>query len=138
MGDKPNPFQGAVNQYLFESPNASYLEVYQYGIEIQAENGPVFNVTTDVKFGFHSRRHPKRQIFNYETRDAINSSVIDSSKPLRVIIHGWQNSADTPVIHPIIDAYLDRFDVNVMIVDWKMMAKETYLIAREVIDLLGR
>lgn len=131
-----------INKYLFGAPNATYLADYKKGVPLKllsaGEETPQFDTKKDVKFGFSSKQHPVRQEFTFDTRAEITSTRLDFTKPLRVIIHGWQNSGNSPMIKTVSEAYLDKKDVMIMVVDWSLLAKENYLLARELTQDVGK
>lgn len=45
-----------------------------------------------------------------------------SNAPVKVITHGWMSSADNSAVMLIKDAYLKRYDVNVIGVDWSSVS----------------
>ncbi|XP_029727440.2 lipase member H isoform X1 [Aedes albopictus] len=53
------------------------------------------------------------------------ASNYDAQLPTKVIIHGWRNSVSSPVCQQIKDAYLQRQDMNVLVVDWGPLAQDT-------------
>ncbi|XP_063704007.1 phospholipase A1-like [Culicoides brevitarsis] len=122
--------------YLFNATNTTYLEDFEKGIPlIPVRAGEDFDLQKDVKFGFLSKNHPNREIFTYEEREFIPSKAdFVSKKPLRVIIHGWKNDGNSPMIQTITEAYLNTSEVTLMVVDWSRLASENYLVARELIN----
>lgn len=128
-----------INEYLFGSPNATYLDDYKKDpIVLRAGSDSEFDVKKDVNFGFMSKANPERKVFTFETRNDITSSVIDETKPLRVIIHGWKNDGDSPMIKNITEAYLQEQDVTIMVVDWSLLASQNYFVARGLIIDVAR
>uniref|UniRef100_A0A1E1W799 Lipase domain-containing protein n=3 Tax=Pectinophora gossypiella TaxID=13191 RepID=A0A1E1W799_PECGO len=70
--------------------------------------------------------------------DSILSSNFNPYVPTVVIAHGWlsnQNSDLNPVIR---DAYLDKSDVNVIVLDWRRLAISGYVTAASGVPAVGR
>lgn len=125
-----------INDLLFSDPAATYLDDYKNKIPItplRAGEESQFDLEKDVKFRFTSNVNPIPQIFTFDQRATITSDIFDVTKPLRVIIHGWKNEADSPMIKNVSSAYMKKQDVTLMVVDWSLLAKENYLLARDLI-----
>uniref|UniRef100_A0AB38ZEP9 Venom lipase 1 n=1 Tax=Oncocephalus sp. TaxID=2944721 RepID=A0AB38ZEP9_9HEMI len=62
----------------------------------------------------------------------------DTKKPTRIIVHGWMGSGTSKFSLAFIDAYLPKFDYNLIVVDWGGRAKKFYPTARQSIVLIGK
>ncbi|XP_050088339.1 phospholipase A1 VesT1.02-like [Anopheles aquasalis] len=54
--------------------------------------------------------------------ESIAVSNFGANRPTRVIVHGWLNSADSPVARTIRETYLLQWNYNVIVVDWSVCA----------------
>ncbi|XP_035781036.1 phospholipase A1 VesT1.02-like [Anopheles albimanus] len=54
--------------------------------------------------------------------ESIATSNFGANRPTRVIVHGWLNSADSPVARTIRETYLLQWNYNVIVVDWSACA----------------
>lgn len=69
---------------------------------------------------------------------ALKSSNFNSSRPTRVVIHGWMNDCNSPVNVGTIPALVQSSDCNVICVDWGSSAKNPiYPIARYAVESTG-
>lgn len=82
------------------------------GQEIQ----PSFNARTDVRFLVFT---PANRLVGQEALlgniASLRATNYDSSRPTRVIIHGFQNDATSEVNILITEAYLRSFNFNVIV-----------------------
>lgn len=88
-------------------------------LENDVSVSPMFNAQTETHMWLYTRRNPENpQILKLGVPDSVQNSYFDSSKPLRIIIHGWNSNRESPVNVLIRRAYLEKDDVNVIVVDW--------------------
>ncbi|CAH2102772.1 unnamed protein product [Euphydryas editha] len=66
------------------------------------------------------------------------TSNYDSSKPLKVIAHGWNRDGTSSVNTMITSAFLNDRDVNVIVVDWRESASGDYISASIRVPAAGR
>lgn len=80
---------------------------------------PFFSAWFDVEFHLYTRSNPttvqKLELYNEAT---IRSSNFRGSRQTRFIIHGYQNNGNSDVNIKLRDAYLQKGDFNVIVVDW--------------------
>ncbi|XP_046750691.1 pancreatic triacylglycerol lipase-like [Diprion similis] len=69
--------------------------------------------------------------------DTLDNSNWDSSRPTRIVIHGWINSYKSSICTKIRDAYLAEDDYNVVVVDWSKITFRLYGFARRRITMVG-
>ncbi|KAG4068150.1 hypothetical protein HA402_001575 [Bradysia odoriphaga] len=50
----------------------------------------------------------------------------DPNKETKIIIHGWRSNTNSDTVQNIKDAYLQKYDVNVIAVDWASVASNFY------------
>lgn len=123
------PDIAALNIYLYGHPNPEWLEYLDEDgkinhslihppktVEVPIE--PFYNALTSVKFYIYTRKEPNRQQVLLENMESIKSSTFNRKKPLRFIVHGWQNSEKSDSIQLIKNAYLKKGDYNIFSVDW--------------------
>lgn len=78
-----------------------------------------FNAEKETYFYLFTRKNPvDGQKLELDNPESITNSNFDASKPIKVIIHGFMASKDSPVNKNVAAAYLANFDVNVIVVDW--------------------
>ncbi|KAL9928754.1 putative phospholipase A1 magnifin [Glossina fuscipes fuscipes] len=78
-----------------------------------------------LSFDLYTRRNPyERQILNTGDEKALISSHFNSSWPVRLSIHGWNGRTTTCSNAAIKDAYLERGDFNMILVDWSDYAHD--------------
>lgn len=53
-------------------------------------------------------------------------SEIDGNKKFVLIIHGWISSVDAEGVQQLKDAYLRRYDADIVVLDWSKLAKSFY------------
>ncbi|XP_058454770.1 phospholipase A1-like [Malaya genurostris] len=91
-------------------------------VEMQARFRPAF-AEEDVEFVFYSRSlSSDGQTFRLSSLEELDEEVFLSSRPTRVVIHGWLNNRNSPMSVNIRDAYLIGWDLNVIVVDWSKCA----------------
>lgn len=62
---------------------------------------------------------------------------MDTSRPLKVLIHGWNSNRDHVSIEPVKNAYLARGIDNVIIADWSDGATQLYDVSRSLVPRVG-
>lgn len=78
---------------------------------------------SSVQFWLFTRQNPNdAKILN-------GTSEIDISKPIKILIHGWQGNAVIKYINVIRNAYLKQYDCNVISVDYSEYAATDYVTA---------
>lgn len=61
--------------------------------------------------------------------DPGNPKEIDPDKKVILIMHGWLQDANSSGIIKLKNAYLNRYDANVIILDWSQIAKQAYTVS---------
>lgn len=65
--------------------------------------------------------------------------TFNSSKPTRMIIHGFWNSHNSQINKALKPLYIDNFDVNLIIVSYSIISRDScYKIARNRVGVMGR
>ncbi|XP_045768923.1 pancreatic lipase-related protein 2-like [Maniola jurtina] len=68
--------------------------------------------------------------------NSLRNSNYNGARALKVIVHGWRNNGNSPVNTLIRNAFLDQGDHNVIVVDWRALADQSYNNAvRGVVDV---
>ncbi|XP_055541431.1 lipase member H-like isoform X2 [Wyeomyia smithii] len=84
----------------------------------------------DVTFYFHrqqTKNNPKAFKFINDPAAPLRiDPSYNPSLPTKFVIHGWRNSISSPVCQTIKDAYLQRQDMNLFVVDWSPLAQDTF------------
>lgn len=70
--------------------------------------------------------------------NAIQNSQFQPSRRNFFIVHGWNGNRNSGVNTQIRRALLDRFDLNVFVVDWSGPANQFYTTARNAVPVIGR
>ncbi|KAF5292520.1 hypothetical protein FQR65_LT01666 [Abscondita terminalis] len=76
--------------------------------------------------------------------DSVTVTTMSPNKKLIIIIHGWLSHSTSYGVQPLKDAYLQRYDCNVVIVNWDKLSHQLYStavcqlpkIGDHVVDLL--
>lgn len=67
------------------------------------------------------------------------SDTFNTSKPTRVIIHGFWNSHNSQINKALQPIYTSNFDVNLIVVSYTVIARDScYKIARNRVGVIGR
>lgn len=62
---------------------------------------------------------------------------MDTSRPLKVIIHGWNANKDHMATAPIRNAYLAKDTDNLIVTDWSEGANQLYDVSRSLVPKVG-
>lgn len=81
-----------------------------------------FDPETDIFFQLYTRSSPQNfQTINIRDQgDSLVSSHFDPQHPTRVIIHDWRDNGQSEVNTKIRDAYHQKGEFNVIVVDWSV------------------
>ncbi|XP_017778216.1 PREDICTED: pancreatic lipase-related protein 2-like [Nicrophorus vespilloides] len=66
-----------------------------------------------------------------------NLRLVNANLTVKFMIHGWGESADKDWYTALTDAYLLRYDCNVIQVDWRKEAAQLYTISAENTRIIG-
>ncbi|XP_049872128.1 pancreatic triacylglycerol lipase-like [Pectinophora gossypiella] len=101
---------------------------------IEAANDP-----TNNRYWLFTRRNPDvAQQLAYNDEESVFNSNFDASKEVVVISHGWLGGQNNNINPTIRDAYLNRDDVNVIVLDWRYLALGGYITAASGVPRVGR
>ncbi|EDS41789.1 lipase [Culex quinquefasciatus] len=110
-----------------------------YGLAGLEEPEPHFNAATDTIFRLFTRNNRNAgHVIQLGNAGSLGPNW-NAGRQTRFIIHGWNNNGGSPVNTNIRDAYLDRADMNVIVVDWGAGAQNpNYITARNHINAVGQ
>lgn len=77
------------------------------------------------------------EILEFNSSDTLNKSHFNTRRSTKLITHGYLTSADGPSCTLIRDAFLNKSDSNVIVIDWSPASKDSYLLARLLVPLIG-
>ncbi|XP_013166754.1 PREDICTED: inactive pancreatic lipase-related protein 1-like isoform X2 [Papilio xuthus] len=81
--------------------------------------------TVDVcSFWLYTRKNPK--VYQLLSPNNFTNSYFMANKPLILVTHGWMVDGTSTSTQLIKDAYLDTYDVNVIVVDWRYVSQINY------------
>lgn len=63
---------------------------------------------------------------------------IDYERDVKLLIHGWNADAEHIAMQPVRNAYLRLNVSHVVAVDWRDIADMPYIIARDLIAVIGK
>ncbi|XP_052737657.1 pancreatic lipase-related protein 2-like [Bicyclus anynana] len=91
------------------------------------------------EYWLFTRRNPitPQMIIEGDVNSILNSNY-DASKPLKVIVHGWNRNGHAQSNTVVTSAYLETYDVNVIVVDWRVAASGDYVDVALRIPATGR
>ncbi|XP_028155828.1 pancreatic triacylglycerol lipase-like [Ostrinia furnacalis] len=107
--------------------------VNQQVLDNSARNG------ANNQYWLFTRQNPtSRQVLVHNNINSVWNSNYRNTRGLAVIVHGW-NSDGNHRMNPLIrDAFLAVADVNVIVVDWGMLANEGYTTAMSGVPSVGQ
>lgn len=116
---------------LVETENGYEIEdLTDHGIQLTTS-------ATDVVYYLCTQLSRNGTLVNNVTSDW-PVEVFNPEKEVLVLIHGWKNDYSAAFNSYIKSAVLDKFNINVIIVDWSSFSKQFYLIARNVAPEIGK
>ncbi|KAG5864794.1 hypothetical protein JTB14_010647 [Gonioctena quinquepunctata] len=92
---------------------------------------------SDLRFFFSNKMNPQGVEIGMRDTEAIRP-LFSPGQDTMFIVHGWQNSAESPIENIIKQAALVRTDMNIFGVDWRNIAGKTYLEAFSAVPEVGR
>ncbi|KAF6210179.1 hypothetical protein GE061_013281 [Apolygus lucorum] len=114
-------------------PADGYLERYRL------ESSSEYDLKEkDVIFRLYTKDNPDDPIGARSSEPGkLYDGQIDVSKPIKMIIHGWNGNPDSYFTKTIRTAYLSAHDYNVIIVDWSTESHVMYNKDRRFVKELG-
>lgn len=86
---------------------------------------------------FRSNPNNPQVIVNGNANTIWNSNYV-ASRPLKIIVHGWNGSGNSGLNGAITSAFLAVQDANVIVVDWRALAGSNYLTAVNGVPSVGQ
>ncbi|XP_043267321.1 lipase member H-like [Venturia canescens] len=62
---------------------------------------------------------------------------LNVDKPMVVYVHGFTESVNSTSVQTIVEAYLNRSDHNILVVDWNIIARENYIQVATNVESVG-
>ncbi|XP_055598824.1 inactive pancreatic lipase-related protein 1 isoform X2 [Uranotaenia lowii] len=88
------------------------------------------NCNEDVTFYYYRKYTINNPVaFKFKNDPAVPAKIplsYNPKLPTKFLIHGWHNSYSSPIAQLIKNAYLQRQDMNVFVVDWSALAGDTF------------
>uniref|UniRef100_A0A2A4K4B9 Lipase domain-containing protein n=1 Tax=Heliothis virescens TaxID=7102 RepID=A0A2A4K4B9_HELVI len=86
-----------------------------------------------------TRRNPRNsQTLVINNANSITNSNFNAAHPTVVIAHGWLSNQNTNINPTIRDAYLNKAETNVIVLDWRRLALSDYITAATGVPAVGR
>ncbi|XP_026758656.2 pancreatic lipase-related protein 2-like [Galleria mellonella] len=93
----------------------------------------------DNQYWLYTRQNPNNaQILVDGNANSVWNSNYDGSRPLKVVVHGWNGSGNSGVNSLTASAFLAVQDVNVIVLDWRTVASLNYVLAVSGVPGVGR
>ncbi|CAG9796747.1 unnamed protein product [Diatraea saccharalis] len=91
------------------------------------------------QYWLYTRQNPTNHqiLVNGNIQSIWNSNYV-ASRPLKVIVHGWNSNALSDLNPAITSAYLAVQDCNVIVVDWRALANSAYSTAVNGVPSVGQ
>lgn len=86
----------------------------------------------DVKFYLYQQEQKKMHLTVGHTHS------VDMNKPVKMIIHGWLETAQEPWIKRMVQNYLSEQQCNVIVVDWSAPARKSYGKSASLVAPVGK
>ncbi len=95
--------------------------------EIIEDAEPFFDPATDLGFFLFTRENRTGQTVRFNDINSVRASNYDSSRGLRIIIHGFGDNAQGNLVRVTTDAYLRNNDLNIVAVDYSRLTSINYV-----------
>ncbi|XP_061708238.1 uncharacterized protein LOC133518594 [Cydia pomonella] len=90
-------------------------------------------------YWLYTRWNPNNpQVIIHGNANSLWSSNYVASRPLKVIVHGWNGSGNSGLNGVITSAFLAVEDANVIVVDWRTLAGSNYITAVAGVPSVGQ
>ncbi|XP_036143465.1 pancreatic triacylglycerol lipase isoform X4 [Monomorium pharaonis] len=105
----------------------------------QAELSELDESAQKTTFYLYTRNNPVvgQQLFT-NNLDSVNNSFWNPDHPIRLVTHGWLGNSEQDICKLIRDAYLSVGDYNVILIDWREVAKHLYVKAVRGMPLVSQ
>ncbi|XP_032514820.2 phospholipase A1 member A-like [Danaus plexippus] len=92
-----------------------------------------------VQYLLFTRKNPRvSESLFINNANSITKSNFNPGVPTVVIVHGWLGNQYSDINPTIRDAYLDKSDVNIIVLDWAVLAMLNYPTAAAGVPNIGR
>ncbi|CAG9126805.1 unnamed protein product [Plutella xylostella] len=93
----------------------------------------------NTAYWLYTRRNANRyQTLTNGDERSVRNSNFDASKETVVVAHGWLSNGNTEPNPAVRKAYLNKKDVNVIVVDWRRLAMSDYATAAAGVPAVGQ
>ncbi|XP_028129789.1 pancreatic lipase-related protein 3-like [Diabrotica virgifera virgifera] len=93
----------------------------------------------DVKIYFRDQQKPQNDIpVSTSETSQLGSSGFSAERNTVVVIHGWKSSVKSEFNVVLSEAYLSKYNINLLVVDWSRVANDLYLIASASVEKIGQ
>ncbi|XP_072380359.1 pancreatic lipase-related protein 3-like [Diabrotica undecimpunctata] len=93
----------------------------------------------DVKIYFRDQRKPNNDLpLNTSETSQLGSSGFSVGKDTVLVIHGWKSNYKSEINVVLSEAYLGKYDINLLVVDWSRVANDLYVIASASVEKIGQ
>uniref|UniRef100_A0A453Z0M3 Lipase domain-containing protein n=1 Tax=Anopheles gambiae TaxID=7165 RepID=A0A453Z0M3_ANOGA len=137
----PNEEQGYESNWQLVPDGDGRLHLVNtdpFNLGSQDEPAPLFNADTDTIFLLFTRNNRNSGHRITPGNAGTLGPHWNGGRQTRFIIHGWNNNGGSEVNVAIRNAYLDRADINVIVVDWGGGAQNpNYVTSRNHINAVG-
>ncbi|XP_063548852.1 pancreatic triacylglycerol lipase-like isoform X2 [Cydia strobilella] len=112
---------------------------YLVDLQESADEGLLLNRNgNNNAYWLYTRLNPTNpQVIVHGDANTIWSSNYVASRPLKVIVHGWNSNGNSAMNPLITDAFLGVSDANVIVVDWNALANGFYVSAVRGVPSVG-
>lgn len=132
--------------YVLEEENRNRMSYFLveaadggYDMEDLTVDVPEVTATSaDVVYYFCSQTNINGTYVTTNVTSSLPIDTFDPTKEVLVLVHGWRNDYSSPFNSYIKSAALDKFDLNVIIVDWSVIANNLYIVARNTVPEIGK
>ncbi|KOB64678.1 Neutral lipase [Operophtera brumata] len=111
---------------------------YPRFIKFPDGEGKMHDVDLEAEPDMKLRNTIVSQTLTMNNAASITSSNFNANVPTIVIVHGWLSNRYTDPNPTVRKAYLDKSDVNVIVVDWSRLALSDYATAALGVPAVGR
>ncbi|GBP13197.1 Pancreatic triacylglycerol lipase [Eumeta japonica] len=150
-GDNSHYVEGE-SRYIWmpDGDGVPHLVDLQEPADEELLNDPTRNGANNAYWLFTRSNRNNAQIITNGNANSVWSSNYRGARPLKVIVHGWNNNGNSAVNTMVTsgnekvltkcikyEAFLDVADVNVIVVDWRALANSGYWTAVSGVPSVG-
>ncbi|KAG5669190.1 hypothetical protein PVAND_017084 [Polypedilum vanderplanki] len=121
-----------LTRFGINSDNTTIFEA-QFAPHFGVNNGQImtFAIWTSVNTAklvfFHGKTYEERTRFDLsQAPEILKHDKFDNERPTVLYLHGYLENLECESIHVIVDAYLQRNDHNIIVLDWSKLAYGLY------------